>query len=62
MRLVVLGVLTIGLGTLVLLALLAMVRELFCESILEAPSMTDKEALREHTIQSPSATSSALMD
>jgi hypothetical protein len=42
MRLVVVGLLTIGFATLVLLGLLSMVRELFCESILDAPSMSDK--------------------
>jgi hypothetical protein len=48
MRLLVVSVLTIGIGTLVLLGLLTIARELFCESILEAPSMPDKEAMTEN--------------
>jgi hypothetical protein len=52
MRLVVEGVLTIGFVTLVLLGLLSMVRELFCESMLDAPSMTDQEATTENSSQS----------
>jgi hypothetical protein len=49
MRLAVAGLLTIGFGTLALLGLLSVVRELFCESILDAPSMTDKETTRENS-------------
>jgi hypothetical protein len=51
MRLLVVAALTIGLGTLVLFGLLTMVRELFCESSLEAPFMIDKEAMREQPNQ-----------
>jgi hypothetical protein len=42
-------VLVVGLGTLVVLGLLVMVRDLFYESLFEAPSVTDEEAAREHT-------------
>ena len=48
MRLLAVGVLAIGFGTFVFLGLLTMVRELFCESLLEAPSMADKEATTEN--------------
>jgi hypothetical protein len=49
MRLLVLGVaLAIGVGALALLGLLVMVRELFCQNIPEASSMTDDGALRDH--------------
>ena len=41
-------VVVLGLGTLVVLGLLVMVRDLFYESLFEAPSVTDEEA-REHT-------------
>jgi hypothetical protein len=49
MRLLLVCVLVLGVGTLVFLGLLVMVRDLFCESLLEAPSVTDEEAGREHT-------------
>jgi hypothetical protein len=52
MRLVVVGVLTIGFVTLVLLGLVSMVRELFYESMLDAPSLTDQEATTENSSQS----------
>jgi hypothetical protein len=39
-------------GSLVLLGLLTMVRELFCDGIIEAPAMTDGEATTEHAEQS----------
>jgi hypothetical protein len=51
MRLLVVAALAIGLGTLALLGLLTMVRELFCESPLEAPFMIEKEAMREQPNQ-----------
>jgi hypothetical protein len=41
-------------GSLVLLGLLTMVRELFCDRILEAPSMPDGDAATERAEQSPS--------
>jgi hypothetical protein len=41
-------------GSLVLLGLLTMVRELFCDRILGAPSMTDAEVTTERAEQSPS--------
>jgi hypothetical protein len=55
MRLLLVGVLILGLGALVFLGLLVMVRDLFCESLFEAPSMADEDAAREHTDQPPSA-------
>lgn len=41
-------------GSLVLLGLLTMVRELFCDRIVEAPSVTDGEVTTERAEQSPS--------
>ena len=55
MRLLLVGVLILGLGALVFLGLLVMVRDLFRESFLEAPSVADEEAAREHTGQTSSA-------
>jgi len=49
LHLVVVGVLAIGVGTLALLGLLVMVRDLFFENIPEAPSMADKEVTTKHT-------------
>jgi hypothetical protein len=49
LRLMVVGVLAIGVGALALLGLLVMVRDLFCENIPEAPSMIDKEVMAKHT-------------
>jgi hypothetical protein len=60
MRLLLVGVLILGLGTLVVLGLLVTVRNLFCKSLLEAPSVADEEAAREHTGQPPSASFSAM--
>jgi hypothetical protein len=60
MRLLVVGALTIGFGFLALLGLLTMIRELFCESIVEAPFIADGEATREHTEHSPSRSSSTI--
>jgi hypothetical protein len=57
-HLLVAGVLIfVGAGSVVLLGLLTMVRELFCDRILEAPSMPDGEASTEHAQQSPSGLS-----
>jgi hypothetical protein len=54
-HLLVAGVLILAVsGSLLLLGLLTMVRELFSDRILEAPSMTDEEAATEHAEQSPS--------
>jgi hypothetical protein len=41
-------------GSWVLLGLLTMVRELFCDRILEAPSMPDSDAAIEHARQTTS--------
>ena len=49
MRLLLVSVLVLGSGTLVFLGLLVMVRDLFGEGLLAAPSVTDDEAAREHT-------------
>jgi hypothetical protein len=54
MRLLIVGVLAFGILTLVLFGLLTIARELFCEGILEAPSMTDKEAVTENGSQGSS--------
>jgi hypothetical protein len=55
MYLLVAGVLIfVVLGSLVLLGLLTMVRELVCDRTLEVPSVTDGEATTEHAEQSPS--------
>ena len=49
------GVLIIVLsGSLVLLGVLTMVRELFCDTILEAPSLPDGESSTPHAQQSTS--------
>jgi hypothetical protein len=60
MRLLGIGVFILGSGALLLFALLAMGRELFCECILAAPSVTDDEAAGEHAGQSPSGSFSAI--
>jgi len=54
------GVFILGLGALLLFGLLAMVRELFCKSMLAASSVTDAEAAADHTDQSPSGSFSAI--
>jgi hypothetical protein len=60
MRLLLVGVLILGLGALVFLGLWVMVRDLFCESFLESPGVADEEAAREqHAGQPPSASFSA---
>jgi hypothetical protein len=54
-HLLVAGVLILVLaGSLVLLGLLTMVRELFCDRILEAPSLPDGDSATEHAQQSAS--------
>jgi hypothetical protein len=61
MRLLGVGAFILGLGALFLFGLLAMVRELFCECMLAAPSVTHAEAAGEHTDQSPSGSFSAIL-
>jgi len=61
MRLLLVGVLVLGLGTLVFLGLLVMVRDLFCESPLSAPRVADEESAREHTGQPASASLSTIL-
>jgi hypothetical protein len=51
MRLILVGLLILGLGALVFLGLLVMLRDLFCETFLEVPSVADEEATSEHTRQ-----------
>jgi len=53
--------LTVAGVTVIALGLLAMVRELFCECMLAAPSVTHAEAAGEHTDQSPSGSFSAIL-
>jgi hypothetical protein len=60
MRLLLVGVLTLGLGTLVFLGVLVMIRDLFGESLLESPGVAAEEAAREHMGQHPSASFSAI--
>jgi hypothetical protein len=59
MRVLLVGVLILGLGALAFLGLWVMVRDLFCESFLESPGVADEEAASEHTGQPPSASFSA---
>jgi hypothetical protein len=54
------GVLVICLGALLLVGLLAMAHELFCECMLAAPSVSDGEAAGEYTGQEPAASLSAI--
>ena len=51
MRLLVICALVVGFGGLVLIGLLALVRELVSDSIFGAPSVSDEEARRAHTDQ-----------
>jgi hypothetical protein len=60
MGLLLVGALTLGLGILVFLGLLVMVRDLFCGSLLEAPCVADEEAAREHMGQPQPASFSAI--
>jgi hypothetical protein len=59
MRILGVGMFILGLGVLFVFALLAMIRELFSESIFGAPSVTGGDAVRKHTSQSPFASFSA---
>jgi hypothetical protein len=60
MNLLLVAALTLGLGTLALIGLLTLVRELLHESIIDAPSMPDAKAPREPASRSPSAYSPAI--
>jgi hypothetical protein len=54
------GALMLGSGTTVFFGLLAIGRGLFCESVIDAPSMPDTEAMRQEKNQSSSVSSSAI--
>jgi hypothetical protein len=58
MRLLVICALVVGFGSLVLIGLFVLVRELFSDSIFGAPSVSDEQARRGHTDQSHSSSSS----
>ena len=60
MNLLLVAALTLGLGAIALLGLLAIARGLFHESIIDAPSKPDAKAPREHANRLPSAYSSAI--
>jgi hypothetical protein len=60
MTLLFVAALTLGLGTITLLGILAIARGLFHESIIDAPSMPEAKAPREHANRSSSAYSSAI--
>jgi hypothetical protein len=60
MNLLLVAALTLGLGTIALLGLLAIARGLFHESIIDAPSMPDAKAMQEHAYRLPSAYSSEI--
>lgn len=60
MNLLLVAALTLGLGTIALLGLLAIGRGLFHESIIDAPSMPETGAPREQAYRSPSAYSAAI--
>jgi len=60
MILLLVAALALGLGTLALLGLLAIGRELLHESIIDAPSVPDAKATREQANRSPSVYSSAI--
>jgi hypothetical protein len=60
MNLLLVAALTLGFGAVALLGLLAIARGLFHEHIIDAPSMPDARAPREHANRSPSAYSSAI--
>jgi hypothetical protein len=59
-KLLLVGALTLGPGVMVLFGLLAIGRGLFCESVIDAPSMSDTNATRQHKNQSSSASSPAI--
>ena len=66
MNLLLVAALTLGLGTIALLGILAIARGLIHESIIDAPSMPDASSMpdarapREHANRLPSAYSSAM--
>jgi hypothetical protein len=59
-KLLLVGVLTLGPGTMVLFGLLTIGRGLFCESVIDAPSMPDTNGTRQHKNQLSPASSSAM--
>jgi hypothetical protein len=60
MRVMVVVASIVGFGALILLGLLTMIRELFCESLYEAPFIADGDATRERAEHSPSRSSSTI--
>jgi len=60
MDLLLVAALTLGLGAIALLGLLAIARGLFHESTIDAPSMPDAKDPPEHANRLPSAYSSAI--
>jgi len=58
MRLLVIGALIVGFGSLVLIGLSALVRDLFSDSIFGVPSVSEEQARRGHTDQPQSSSSS----
>jgi hypothetical protein len=60
MSLLLVGALTLGPGTIVLVALWSIGRGLICEGSIDAPSMPDPKATREDKNQSQPASSSAI--
>jgi hypothetical protein len=59
MRLLAICALVVGFGSLVLIGILALVRDLFSDSIFGVPSLSDENARRGQTDQ-PQSTSSSL--
>jgi hypothetical protein len=59
MRLLVICALVVGVGSLVLIGLWALVRELFSDSIFGVPSVSDEQARRARADQPQSSSSSA---
>jgi hypothetical protein len=59
MRLLVICALVVGFGSLVLIGLLAVVRDLFSDSIIGVPPVSDDQARRGHTDEPQSSPSSA---
>jgi hypothetical protein len=59
MRLLVICALVVGFGSLVLIGLLAVVRDLFYDGIIGVPPVSDEQARRGHTDEPQSSSSSA---
>jgi hypothetical protein len=59
MRLLVLCALIVGLGSLVLIGILTLVRELLSDSVFGVPAVSDEQARRDHPPQ-PQSTSSSV--